>query len=116
VEQEAGIQQINQAICEMDTVTQQNAALVEEVAAAAASVQDLASALERVVGVFKLRDEAQPQRAQVTSLPSRPTAAPPSARILSGWRWPAPGEKAARTVEYLLLNPGGRLQCSNECM
>jgi methyl-accepting chemotaxis protein len=40
IEQEAGIEQINQAITEMDTVTQQNAALVEEAAAAAASLQD----------------------------------------------------------------------------
>lgn len=53
-EQEAGIQQINQAINEMDTVTQQNAALVEEAAAAAESLQEQASNLAQVVGVFKL--------------------------------------------------------------
>lgn len=53
-EQEAGIGQINQAIAEMDTVTQQNAALVEEAAAAAASLQDQAGNLAEVVSVFKL--------------------------------------------------------------
>ncbi|MET3134342.1 methyl-accepting chemotaxis protein [Oxalobacteraceae bacterium GrIS 1.11] len=53
-EQEAGIEQINQAIGEMDTVTQQNAALVEEAAAAAASLQEQAATLQQVVGVFTL--------------------------------------------------------------
>jgi methyl-accepting chemotaxis protein len=53
-EQSAGIEQINQAVTEMDTVTQQNAALVEEAAAAAESMQQQAANLERVVGVFKL--------------------------------------------------------------
>jgi methyl-accepting chemotaxis protein len=54
IEQEAGIEQINQAITEMDTVTQQNAALVEEAAAAAASLQDQAADLAQVVSVFQL--------------------------------------------------------------
>jgi len=53
-EQSAGIEQINQAISEMDTVTQQNAALVEEAAAAAEAMQQQAANLERVVGVFQL--------------------------------------------------------------
>jgi methyl-accepting chemotaxis protein len=49
-----GIQQVNQAIKEMDSVTQQNAALVEEAAAAAGSMSDQASNLEAVVSVFKV--------------------------------------------------------------
>jgi methyl-accepting chemotaxis protein len=53
-EQEAGITQINQAITEMDNVTQQNAALVEEAAAAAGSLQDQAAHLVQVVSRFKL--------------------------------------------------------------
>ncbi|MYM36358.1 HAMP domain-containing protein [Duganella sp. FT94W] len=53
-EQEAGIMQINQAIAEMDGATQQNAALVEQAAAASESMQDQARHLEQVVGVFKL--------------------------------------------------------------
>ncbi|NMM29197.1 MAG: HAMP domain-containing protein [Glaciimonas sp.] len=53
-EQSAGIEQVNQAIAQMDTVTQQNAALVEEAAAAAASLQDQAGNLAQVVSVFKL--------------------------------------------------------------
>ena len=53
-EQSAGIDQVNQAIGQMDQVTQQNAALVEEAAAAAAAMQDQAEALAREVGAFKL--------------------------------------------------------------
>jgi methyl-accepting chemotaxis protein len=57
-EQTSGIEQINQAITQMDQVTQQNAALVEEAAAAAASLQEQASGLSQVVSVFKL-DQSQ---------------------------------------------------------
>ncbi len=57
-EQETGIEQINQAVSEMDTVTQQNAALVEEAAAAAQSLQEQASSLAEVVSVFKLEGKA----------------------------------------------------------
>jgi methyl-accepting chemotaxis protein len=53
-EQEAGIEQINQAIGGMDTVTQQNAALVEEATATADSLQQQARNLAQVVSVFKL--------------------------------------------------------------
>ncbi len=53
-EQTSGIEQINQAITQMDDVTQQNAALVEEAAAAAAALQDQAGNLSQVVNVFKL--------------------------------------------------------------
>jgi methyl-accepting chemotaxis protein len=53
-EQDAGIGQINQAIAQMDQVTQQNAALVEEAAAASAAMQEQAAKLAQVVGVFKV--------------------------------------------------------------
>ena len=53
-EQEVGIEQINQAVNEMDAVTQQNAALVEEAAAATAALEGQASHLTQVVSVFKL--------------------------------------------------------------
>jgi methyl-accepting chemotaxis protein len=54
VEQSAGIEQVNTAIVQMDQVTQQNAALVEEAAAAAESMQEQAARLSEVVSVFKL--------------------------------------------------------------
>ena len=54
VEQSAGIEQVNRSIIEMDSMTQQNAALVEQAAAAAQSLQDQASELANVVSIFKL--------------------------------------------------------------
>ena len=56
-EQRAGIGQVHQAIAQMDDVTQQNAALVEEAAAAAHALQDQAHELEEVVKIFKLNSD-----------------------------------------------------------
>ncbi|MFZ6820647.1 methyl-accepting chemotaxis protein [Undibacterium sp. Ji22W] len=53
-EQSTGIEAVNLAIIEMDGMTQQNAALVEEAAAAAQSLQDQAGELAKVVSIFKL--------------------------------------------------------------
>jgi methyl-accepting chemotaxis protein len=53
-EQASGIEQINQAISQMDQVTQQNAALVVEAGAAAQSLNDQMNGLNRAVGVFQL--------------------------------------------------------------
>src|SRR5471030_1120837 len=53
-EQSLGIDQINQAIAQMDQVTQKNATLVEQAAAAAESMQDQAASLARAAAGFKL--------------------------------------------------------------
>ena len=53
-EQSVGIEQINQAVTHLDSVTQQNASLVEEFAASAATLHDQADDLARAVSVFKL--------------------------------------------------------------
>jgi methyl-accepting chemotaxis protein len=53
-EQSTGIGQIGQAIAGLDQMTQQNAALVEESAAAAVSLQQQADELARSVAVFRL--------------------------------------------------------------
>ncbi|GGB99779.1 methyl-accepting chemotaxis protein [Pseudoduganella buxea] len=53
-EQSSGIAQVNQAIVQMDGVTQQNAALVEEAAAAAESLQQQADTLVALVGQFRI--------------------------------------------------------------
>jgi methyl-accepting chemotaxis protein len=53
-EQTMGIEQVNSAISQMDEVTQQNAALVEEASAAASAMQEQAAVLSDVVSVFKL--------------------------------------------------------------
>jgi methyl-accepting chemotaxis protein-1 (serine sensor receptor) len=87
-EQSAGIAQVNQAITQMDEMTQRNAALVEQAAAAADSMQTQATALAQAVAVFTLGHGFQ---AAVLAIPvttarqrpelSRPVAAP--ARKLS---------------------------------
>ena len=53
-EQSAGIEQVNRAVGEMDQVTQQNAALVEEAAAAAHSLKDQVSVLRESIASFRL--------------------------------------------------------------
>ena len=60
-EQSAGIDQVNMAIVQIDQVTQENAALVEEAAAAAASLQEQAAKLAEAAAGFRLnRHSARP--------------------------------------------------------
>jgi hypothetical protein len=104
-EQSSGIEEVNRAIAEMDEMTQQNAALVEEAAAAAGSMQEQAVKLEQAVAVFKLgatdvqKAAAMPARAvqqpkavaqkalAVSSIkaPSAVTARPQSPRSSDEW-------------------------------
>ena len=56
-EQSKGIDQVGTAVTEMDRVTQQNASLVEESAAAAAALEEQASRLSQAVAVFQIRKE-----------------------------------------------------------
>ena len=81
-EQSVGIDEINRAIGQMDAVTQQNAALVEESAAAAESMQHQAHSLAQVVSVFKLNG----QQAGVTGLKGakRPAAKAPAEALQLG--------------------------------
>ena len=67
-EQSSGIEQIHQAISQMDQVTQQNAALVEEAASAATSLQESAAGLADRVSVFKIAPA-------VVSAPAKPVTA-----------------------------------------
>ncbi|MFC0350199.1 methyl-accepting chemotaxis protein [Undibacterium danionis] len=78
-EQTSGIEQINQAIIQMDSVTQQNSALVEEAAAAAATLQEQSANLVQVVSVFKLDQNAYTPPKAAVRTNSRPVAqkAPP---------------------------------------
>ncbi|WP_118179323.1 methyl-accepting chemotaxis protein [Paraburkholderia phosphatilytica] len=64
-EQSRGIEQVNLAVAQMDQVTQQNAALVEQAAAASASLQDQGRQLSDVVAFFRLRNTAD-RRGQIT--------------------------------------------------
>ncbi|WP_284215166.1 methyl-accepting chemotaxis protein, partial [Mixta theicola] len=56
-EQSRGIDQVGLAVTEMDRVTQQNAALVQESASAAATLEEQASRLSQAVAVFRIRKE-----------------------------------------------------------
>ena len=81
-EQSRGIEQVNMSIIEMDSMTQQNAALVEEAAAAAQSLQDQANELGRVVSIFKLVEGEVAHVEQQSALENAPAASavPLSAR------------------------------------
>jgi methyl-accepting chemotaxis protein len=70
-EQSSGIAQVSQAITQMDQVTQQNAALVEEAAAAAHAMQEQASALLEVVSTFRVAEDGARQRRLPTPAPAR---------------------------------------------
>ena len=74
-EQSHGIGQVNQAVTQMDEVTQQNAALVEESAAASSSLQDQALQLEQAMALFRLERRAGAAAAARTG-PGRARQAP----------------------------------------
>ncbi|MGZ8358871.1 MAG: methyl-accepting chemotaxis protein [Telluria sp.] len=81
IEQTVGIDQINMAISQMDEVTQQNAALVEEAAAAAGSLQDQAEALAQAVSVFNVGTLHGREAVSKPAVMHRPPVAPrPPAR------------------------------------
>ncbi|MTW33145.1 methyl-accepting chemotaxis protein [Pseudoduganella danionis] len=97
-EQSAGIEQVNHSIIEMDAMTQQNAALVEEAAAAAQSLQDQANELARVVSIFKLtegdeRSVAAYQPAAAAKVVAKPVA--PRAPVKKLAAAPAPAAAPA---------------------
>ncbi len=66
-EQASGIEQVNTAITQMDDMTQQNAALVEEAAAASKSMEEQASALSKQMEFFRL-DSSDQHKAPVTAV------------------------------------------------
>ena len=75
-EQDAGIQQVNTAVTQMDQVVQQNASLVEEAAAATESMKSQAAALLQMVARFKL-GEAQAEYTPLQPVAGREAARPP---------------------------------------
>src|SRR5205085_3479294 len=75
-EQATGIEQVNKALTQMDEVTQQNSALVEENAATAKTLDQQAHAMSERVSFFRVGDEAEAQRSYATKPP--PSAKPKS--------------------------------------
>ena len=97
-EQASGIGQVGEAVQQLDQVTQQNAALVEESSAAAASLRDQAAKLVAEVSVFKLADgytsvrpTARASRARTSAPAAAPRQAPAPAPRVAAERKPALG-------------------------
>jgi len=114
-EQSVGLDEINRAITQMDEVTQQNAALVEEAAAAAQSLQEQASNLSQTVSVFKLDRNAlsQPNAQVQAAAPQKrtvnitPKAAALPARPSVKSAVPATAPKKSLTSEAPAHDDGG---------
>ena len=104
-EQRDGIAQVNQAVNHLDQMTQQNAALVEESAAAAAGLRDQAQRLSQVVSVFNVGHEATPAAAAPRApapraAPARVPMAAPARRVA-----PAAAPKIAAAKPTALKRP-----------
>ena len=87
-QQSAGVSQVGEAITQMDQTTQQNAALVEQMAAAASSLSQQAGDLVQAVAVFKLAGHTNPRAAS-------PRAASPRAASTAPTRSPARAPQTA---------------------
>ncbi|RTF45388.1 methyl-accepting chemotaxis protein [Serratia marcescens] len=85
-EQTRGIAQIGQAIVEMDHTTQQNAALVEESAAAADSLEEQADMLLQSVSVFRLAEQTEPAAVKAAA-PKAPAVKPAAANAAAEENW-----------------------------
>ena len=87
-EQSRGIDQVGQAVSEMDRVTQQNAALVEESASAAAALEEQASMLTQAVSVFRIQQDFKEDIGESRSVkPVISTPAPRIAAAETGDNW-----------------------------
>ncbi|WP_321942582.1 methyl-accepting chemotaxis protein [Paraburkholderia tropica] len=115
-EQRTGIEQVSQAVSQMDEVTQQNAALVEEASAAAQSLSTQAGALRELVSVFKVSGAAASAVSMTSTAAVRAPAAvaapavkPVSASPAAAKRraTPAPGAAAS---EPALRQPAPRAE------
>lgn len=87
-EQTAGIDQVNQAVSQMDDITQQNAALAEQAAASSISMHDQSTNMSKLLGFFKINSKAtssQPVKtagySKVLVAPVRATAKKPVASL-----------------------------------
>ncbi len=101
LEQSSGIEQVNTAITQMDDVTQQNAALVEQAAAAAESLEEQARQLVQVVTRFKLDESGQPQKTAAEKTARRIEALQPKSSAGKVSRLAAPGKQKHRVAPAL---------------
>ena len=110
-EQSDGIGQINSAVSQLDQMTQQNAALVEQSAAAAESLKGQAVRLSDVMSIFRLdshgthalRTLATPPRSEAPARAAKPKSAAPSAPRVAAPHTPTPKavkSEASRTDDW----------------
>lgn len=102
-EQSAGVAQIGQAMSQMDEVTQQNAALVQQTATAAASLEDQAKRLRAEVAVFQLPEGKSP-RPPERSVPAIPEVTAMTRRLE---RMAVSGQHSQRATHQTASHAGG---------
>ncbi|MBT2789994.1 methyl-accepting chemotaxis protein [Paraburkholderia strydomiana] len=91
-EQTKGIEQVNVAVTQMDEVTQQNAALVEQATAAAQAMSDQAESLRAAVSIFRVDAAQQPVQSTARSVRTKP------ARAVATSKRPAPSHSKPVTI------------------
>jgi hypothetical protein len=89
------VNQVGEAITQMDHATQQNAALVEQMAAAASSLKSQAGELVQTVAVFKLSAEDQGHSAKAAAVPA---SAPRASPVALGAKAGVPQRAAAKPL------------------
>jgi methyl-accepting chemotaxis protein len=114
-EQSTGIDQINKALTQMDEVTQQNSALVEENAASAKTLEHQSETMNDKVAFFKLDEGAESHAVKKQPAPApvaRAAAKPPAKREAAPARRPASAAIAAAAVNGRRGGPVGRMQAA----
>ena len=121
-EQRMGVGQVNEAVTHLDSITQQNAAMVEELAAAAQALAVQAQAVDRGLGLFSLRAgdrdhaggvmSASPRAAAPAPAPTARAVFEPKDAIAAHMQWKARLRNAALAGEALDAEKVG---CDDAC-
>jgi methyl-accepting chemotaxis protein len=108
-EQATGLDQVNTAVNQMDQMTQQNAAMVEQTTAASHSLASEADALSRLVGQFRIAQQMQPPVTHAASAAhSRPVARPTAGKAMPE-RAPAAKTAPAKQRPAPIRSPAARV-------
>ncbi len=94
-EQGSGIGQVNDAVAQMDKVTQQNSALVEEIAASASMLEERARSLVELVGAFTLLEDGPRRVARPVQSPASTATTPGRVSVAVNKRAKQPAATAA---------------------
>src|SRR4051812_11080280 len=96
-EQASGVEEVNKALTQMDEVTQQNSALVEQATATAKTLDQQAQAMSEQVSFFRLEDDAKAPTTRSAGVPSKRAA---TSAAMSAQRSPAPRPRAVASGGY----------------